>query len=77
MSLGALGAVIAGTGTRRRRVLWTLLTAITVSMLLVACGGYGGQKSGPPPRTVTITLSATGGAGGSISHSATLNVTVQ
>jgi len=68
------------TARRRRKTLWTALSALTLAILLGTAGGCGGGSSGSsssapktPDGTYTVTVSATAG---SATHTVPLTVTV-
>jgi hypothetical protein len=69
--MGLIGMIVVATPKKRRKAA-VLLTFVVLGalVLLAGCGGGGGAKFGPIPVTVTATS-------GSITQSATFNLTIQ
>ena len=74
LGFGMFGTMLIGRRAIGRRAAILLVGSFLV-VGMVACGGYGSKSSPPPqPQTSSVTVSATAG---SITHQATLSVTVQ
>ena len=77
VALGLLFAIVAGRRQRPRALQFLcLLLLLTMAAGLASCTGGKSGNSGTPPGTDTVSVSAATSGAGSVSHAATLTITI-